>query len=112
MKTLLLPAFLLLFTTAQARPVHPQTSRHGQSLATQLTAGVQCPTALIESGRSGVIVVSFRIGADQRLTDLVVHTDNERINAELTRQLLGRKLTGQSGSRQQTHIVRFHFQLS
>ena len=60
--------------------------------------------------RPGVVVIQFRVNADNELCQLTVFSQNEEINNNLTKQLIGKKLIGYGSDAAELHTVRLRFQ--
>ncbi|WP_147368098.1 hypothetical protein [Fibrisoma montanum] len=61
-------------------------------LARAVIAHVTYPKVMAEGNYAGVVVVTFRIAEDSRVSQVTVHTANRKLNDELTGQLLGKKI--------------------
>ncbi|WP_128546175.1 hypothetical protein [Larkinella soli] len=110
MKTFrILPLFLLLVSATVAGPSRKPST---ETVAAQLSRYIVYPDLLRDSGRSGVVVVSFRLDADHRLADLQVHTANTELNETLVRRLTGRKLRVPEAETGHVQWVRLRFQSS
>ncbi|MGA0557662.1 hypothetical protein ACO2Q8_13480 [Larkinella sp. VNQ87] len=97
---------LLLFGVAQAYAFRTKPERN---LATQLSRYLQLPDALRQSRQGAVVLISFRIDADDRLADLQVHTSDRGLNESLARQLVGQKVVRTGPDRNAVQWVRLRF---
>ncbi len=79
-----------------------------RSLARNLT----CPDILRESGTNCIVMIRFTVNDDKRLSRLEVFSGNDRLNADIARQLVGKKLNVSLDQLAETHLVRLHFQLT
>jgi hypothetical protein len=93
---------------AKPRPT-PANSPATASLERQLANIITYPSALGTSPINRVLLIRFRVTDDQRLVQLNVFSDNVGLANELTRQLIGTKLTLPATDLDQTYTVRLHF---
>lgn len=84
------------------------TAKLERSLARNLTY----PDILRGNSTNCVVVIRFTINDDKRLSRLEVFSGNDRLNADITRQLVGKKLNVTPDQLAETHLVRLHFQLT
>jgi hypothetical protein len=84
------------------------TSRLERSLASYLTY----PEILRERSLNCVVMIRFTVNDDKRLSRLEVFSGNDRLNTDITRQLVGKKLNVSPDQLAETHLVRLHFQLT
>lgn len=77
-----------------------------QQLATYITH----PDVLKLSQRAGVVVIQFRVNADNQLSQLTVFSQNAQIDNALLRQLTGKRLAGYGSDVGELHTVRLRFQ--
>ncbi|GAB3541223.1 hypothetical protein [Spirosoma fluminis] len=105
-----------LSTQADATSIKARKPKAAKAtLAQQLARYVSFPDALRPASRAGVIVIRFRVNADNELCQLEVFSQNEQINTALIQQLTGRKLVGYESDASEyvpgeRHTVRLHFQ--
>jgi hypothetical protein len=84
------------------------TARLERSLARNLTY----PDILRENSLNCVVMIRFTVNDDKRLSRLEVFSGNDRLNADIARQLVGKKLNVTPDQLAETHLVRLHFQLT
>ena len=102
-----------LATQAHATPTSPRKTKPSRVAATvekQLANYISYPDVLRPTQRAGVVVIQFRVNADNELCQLAVFSQNEEINNSLTKQLTGKKLIGCGSDAAQLHTVRLRFQ--
>lgn len=100
-----------LATQAYAAPI--KTSRPKAAKATlenQLAKYVTYPDALKPTQQAGVVVIQFKVNADNELCQLEVFSQNEQLNNTLIRQLTGKKINGYGSDSGELHTVRLRFQ--
>ena len=85
--------------TRQARPV-----------SEQIDALLTYPEIFKKGNQGGIVVIQFRVDEENRVAKLQVHSGNAALNADLIRQLTGRKLYLTESTPFDTHTVRLHFQ--
>lgn len=78
-------------------------------LEQQLARYVTLPLVLRPIQRPSVVVIRFRVNADDELCQLEVFSQNEQLNNSLIRQLTGRKLTGYGSDLGEPYLVRLRF---
>lgn len=83
-------------------------ARLERSLARNLTY----PDILRENSPNCVVMIRFTVNDDKRLSRLEVFSGNDRLNADIARQLVGKKLKVSQNQLAETHLVRLHFQLT
>ena len=83
-------------------------NRLERSLARNLTY----PEILRENSTNCVVMIRFTVNDDKRLSRLEVFSGNDRLNADIARQLVGKKLNVSPDQLAETHLVRLHFQLT
>ncbi len=79
------------------------------SLERQLASYISTPDALKQAQQAGVVVIQFRVNAENELCQLAVFSQNEQINNSLTQQLTGKKLAGYGSDAGELHTVRLRF---
>lgn len=100
-----------LATQAFATPTKVRKTKAPKySLEQQLAKYITYPDALRPVQRPGVVVIQFRVDADNRLSQLAVFSRNEQIDTTLLRQLTGKKITGYGSDVNDLHTVRLRFQ--
>ena len=100
-----------LATQAYATPTKTRKTKAPKAtLEQQLAKYVSYPDALRPAQRAGVVVIQFRINADNELCQLEVFSQNEQINNALIQQLTGKKLVGYGSDSGELHTVRLRFQ--
>lgn len=100
-----------LATQASATPTSPRKTRSLKATVEQQLANyISYPDALRPAQRAGVIVIQFRISADDKLCQLAVFSQNEQIDAGLIKQLTGKKLVGYGSDATELYTVRLRFQ--
>ncbi|GAB3490914.1 hypothetical protein GCM10027341_03230 [Spirosoma knui] len=85
------------------------------TLAQQLARYVSFPDALRPASGASVVVIRFRVNADNELCQLEVFSKNEQIDTALIQQLTGKKLVGYESDASEyvpgeRHTVRLRFQ--
>lgn len=95
------------YATAPAKIGKPKVPAF--TLEQQLEKYVSYPDVLGEGQRSAVVVIQFRVDAEDKLCQLKVFSQNDAINQTLIRQLTGRKLSGYGRDATQLHTVRLRF---
>lgn len=85
-------------------------ARQARSLGEQVNAYLAYPELLKKRNAEGIVVIQFRVDEENRLGKLQVYSGNEELNADLTRQLTGRKIYLADSTPFDTHTVRLHFQ--
>ncbi|QJW91345.1 hypothetical protein HNV11_19165 [Spirosoma taeanense] len=99
-----------LMTQAYATPAKiRKTKAPKANLEQQLSKYISYPDALKPAQQAGVVVIQFRINADNELCQLEVFSQNEQINNTLIRQLTGKRLNGYGGDAGELHTVRLRF---
>lgn len=100
-----------LATQAYATPTNTRKTKAPKAtLEQQLAKHISYPDALRPTQRAGVVVIQFRVNADNELYQLEVFSQNEQINTSLLRQLTGKKLVGYGSESGELHTVRLRFQ--
>lgn len=101
-----------LATQAHATPTSPRKTKSPRVAATvekQLANYISYPDVLRPTQRAGVVVIQFRVNADNELCQLTVFSQNEEINNNLAKQLTGKKLIGYGSDAAELHTVRLRF---
>lgn len=104
---------LVGFLAVQAYATPTKTRKTKAPKATmeqQLAKYISYPDALKPTQRAGVVVIQFRVNAENELCQLEVFSQNEQINNALLRQLTGKKLEGYGSDAGELHTVRLRFQ--
>jgi len=100
-----------LATQAYATPTKTRKTKAPKvTMEQQLAKYISYPDALRPSQRPGVVVIQFRVNADNELCQLEVFSQNEQINNSLVKQLTGKKLAGYGSDAAELHTVRLRFQ--
>jgi hypothetical protein len=109
MKRMITSALLgsLLALETMAVPLREKAAP--QTWEQRLATYVDCPDILQKKHQGGVVVISFRINADNRLARLKVFSQDEQFNNDLIRQLTGKRLNAPESELEKTHIVRLRF---
>ena len=81
------------------------------SLARQLAAYLEYPPSMQGANQQGIVVVSFRLSAAHRLTQLQVHASDPTLQAYLQQQLAGKFLRPDASPQPESYTVRLRFQL-
>lgn len=113
MKTLISSLLLAVTITAGAfaNPEKPiKKAVIPANLGQQLSSYITYPTSLPKNPNGSIVMVQFKVGTNNRLRQLAVLTPDEKLNADLIRQLTGRKLAMTNTDPEQVHTVRIHFQ--
>ncbi|MBC7922241.1 MAG: hypothetical protein H7Z75_14260 [Ferruginibacter sp.] len=110
-KLLLLSLLLGLGTNqgAFASVNRPTDAYPTRSLEAQLAAYLGYPPAL--HNRQGVVMISFRLTAANRLTNLQVHSQEKALNEYIAERLTGKFVSPEARSRQAVYLVRLRFRL-
>ncbi len=113
MKTLLSSLLLAGAVTASgfAAPTNPEKKPATQvDMSRQLATYITYPASLPRSANGAIVMVQFKVGEDNRLRKLAVLSPDDKLNADLVRQLTGRKVAVSSPDPDKVHTVRIHFQ--
>lgn len=113
MKTLLSSLLLAGTLTASvvASPVKPEKKPAAPAdLSRQLSTYITYPASLPKTPNGSIVMIQFKVGADNRLRQLAVLSPDARLNADLVRQLTGRKLALANADPEAVHTIRVHFQ--
>lgn len=81
------------------------------SLGEQLASHMSYPNVLRRGNHGSIVVITFSISEDERLCRLRVRTQNQELNEEIIRQLVGRRLrlADTVPAAMDTYIIRLHF---
>lgn len=102
--------FALVTSSLMAKPPKSKRPTTTQAqLGQQLIAHVTYPTVMAEGNYAGVVVITFSISDESRVSRLTVHTANQKLNDELTTQLLGKKIRLDGANPYDVHTVRLRF---
>ncbi len=100
-----------LATQAYATPTSPRKTKSPKAtIEKQLANYIAYPDALKSIQQPGVVVIQFRINTDSELCQLAVFSQNEELDANLIKQLTGKKLAGYGNNTGELHTVRLRFQ--
>ncbi len=100
-----------LATQAYAAPITTHKPKAPKAtLEQQLAKYVSYPDALKPTQQAGVVVIQFRVNAENQLCQLEVFSQNEQLNNALLRQLTGKKINGYGSDLAELHTVRLRFQ--
>ena len=99
-----------LFVAAKSPRAGKAKARSARTLGEQVNAYLTYPELLKKSSTEGIVVIQFQVDEDNRLGKLQVHSGNEELNADLTRQLIGRRVYLTDSTPFDIHTVRLHFQ--
>jgi len=107
-------AFLLLSLSGSllAKPrtnKRPVASPTSAELSQLIASRVTYPAVLREGNHEGIVVITFNVSEDNRLSRLTVHTANRELNDDITRQLVGKKIRLADNNPFETYTVRLHF---
>ncbi|WP_128546078.1 energy transducer TonB [Larkinella soli] len=114
MKTLMIFCTLCLTLAMSLRASNPKKITLKQTLEQQIASYISYPEVLLQAESEGVVVIRFRIDANNRLTDLQVYDGEDgKLNATLIKQLNGKKvfLTEPNHVEKQEYQARLHFRL-
>ena len=67
------------------------------------------PNVMREGSHAGIVMITFGVSENNRLSRLTVHTANRELNDELIRQLTGKKIRLADNNPFETYTVRLHF---
>ncbi len=98
--------------TVSTATVNVQTNAAIIRLERSLARNLTYPDILRENGTNCVVMIRFTVNDDKRLARLEVFSGNDRLNADIARQLVGKKLNVTPDQLAETHLVRLHFQLT
>ena len=87
----------------------PSKAKPQANLEQQLASQLTYPDALREGKGSSVVVVQFRLADGNSMLNPTVYTTNEKLKADLTRQLLRARLTVNETTPGEVHTARLHF---
>ena len=114
MKTIL-RSWMLIGLATVAAFANPGTKKQSKakpqaslSLEQQLANQLTYPAAL-HGGKGSIVVVQFRLTENSMVLTPIIFTDNEKLKADLTRQLLNAKLTTTETASGEVHTARLHF---
>ncbi|GAB2559462.1 hypothetical protein [Spirosoma areae] len=100
-----------LATQAYATPTNTRKIKAPKAtLEQQLAKYVSFPDALKPTRQAGIVVIQFRVNANNEVCKLAVFSQNEQINNTLLRQLTGKKLVGYGSDASELYTVRLRFQ--
>ncbi len=99
-----------LATQAYATPTkNRKTKAPKATLEQQLAKYVSYPDVM-PANKAGVVVIQFRVNAENELSQLEVFSQNQQLNNALTQQLTGKKLVGYGSDTGEVYTVRLRFQ--
>jgi hypothetical protein len=78
-------------------------------LSQQIASRVVYPAVMQAGNHEGIVVITFGVSENNRLSRLTVHTANRELNDDLTRQLVGKKVRLADNNPFETYTVRLHF---
>lgn len=112
MKTLVLLFTLGWSVTIAAALFRPESgnSIQSRSLVAQLASYVTYPEQFQRNYPGGVLVVSFRVDAEQRLRQVVVHGGNAALKMQLIRELTGKAVRDTQLDSRELHYIRLRFE--
>ena len=96
----------LLFCAVQACSLR---STPEEGLVVQLARYLTHPVIVCQSSRIDFVLISFRVDARERLTDLRVYTSNQEFNAVVVQHLTGKKIRNMGLNHERTQWVRIRF---
>ncbi|WP_266368752.1 energy transducer TonB [Tellurirhabdus rosea] len=113
MKNLIFLLLLVGLTTAgvNAKPRSSKKAQPKQRLEQQLTNYISYPDVLQDGNREGVVVVQFKVNEENRMSQVAVLSQDEKLNNSLIKQLTGKKIEVAKAGSQEMHTVRLRFQL-
>lgn len=103
---LLFSGSLIAKPRTNKRPVATSTTAE---LSQQVAAHIACPAVMQVGNYTGIVVITFGVSENNRLSRLTVHTANQELNDDLTRQLVGKKIRLADNNPFETYTVRLHF---
>ncbi|AQG80249.1 hypothetical protein [Spirosoma montaniterrae] len=99
-----------LATQAYATPTKTRKTKAPKAkLEQQLAKYVSYPDVL-QTHKAGVVVIQFRVNAENELSQLEVFSQNQQLNNALKQQLTGKKLVGYGSDTGEVYTVRLRFQ--
>ncbi len=105
-------AFLLISLSGSLY-AKPRTAKRPAASSTELSqqvaSRVTYPAVMREGNHEGIVVITFSVSENNRLSRLKVHTANQELNDEITRQLVGKKIHLADNNPFETYTVRLHF---
>ena len=101
--------FLLFSGSLLAKPRTNKRLTFNTELSQQIASRVVYPAVMQVGNHEGIVVITFGISENNRLSRLTVHTANRELNDDLTRQLVGQKIRLADNSPFETYTVRLHF---
>ena len=101
--------FLLFSGSLLAKPRTNKRLTFTTELSQQIASRVVYPAVMQVGNHEGIVVITFGISENNRLSRLTVHTANRELNDDLTRQLVGQKIRLADNSPFETYTVRLHF---
>ncbi|GAB3643333.1 hypothetical protein [Spirosoma arcticum] len=100
-----------LTTQAYAAPTSPRKTKAPKAtLEQQLANYISYPDALRPTQKAGIVVIQFRVNAENKLCQLEAFSQNEQLNNSLMKQLIGKRLVGYGSDTTERHTVRLRFQ--
>lgn len=75
----------------------------------QLAKYISYPDVLQQTRKGGVVVIQFRVNAENELCQIEVLSQDEQLNAGLIRQLTGKKVANVAADPGEVHTVRLRF---
>lgn len=96
----------LLFYAVQAFALR---SVPEESLGVQLSRYLTDPVLVCQGSRIDFVLISFRVDARERLTDLRVYTCDQEFNTAVAYHLTGRQINNAGMDSQRTQWVRIRF---
>ncbi|WP_019988664.1 hypothetical protein [Rudanella lutea] len=110
MNQLLLFSLILTTGSIMAKPRDiKRPAAQPAELTQQVASYVTYPAVLGERNREGIVVVTFSVSEEQRVAKLQVHSANQQLNDDITRQLVGKKIRLADPNPFETYTVRLRF---
>lgn len=102
--------FVLIASPLLAKPgTNKRPAATTAELSQQIASYVSYPAVMQEGKHEGIVVVTFNVSETNRLSKLTVHTANQELNDDLTRQLVGKKIRLTDNNPFETYTVRLRF---
>ena len=105
----------LLFLFSSTLVAKPRTNKRPVATSTiaelsqQIAARVDYPAVMQAGNHAAIVVITIGISENNRLSRLTVHTASQKLNDELTHQLVGKKIRLADNNPFETYTVRLHF---
>jgi len=100
---------LIIYAGAFASSLFTGVSTPKSALEIQLAKQITYPAAMLTSTHGGTVMIQFQLDETNHLEAVKVFTENAQLNAELTKQLTGLKVSRSGLHDEKRYIVRVRF---